>query len=271
MAENKVVFEAFVIFNIQLNKGLVSKSKIIEKIQKDTSLNNIEKQLSLEAILVKIAADWQFYILNIFSYCIALNTDKLQNQLDLSLPKKLSFNNAYAILNGLNFFTFRSSSELKNLSKKYIIENLNPFLKIEQAYINDIDELSILRNYITHKSNNAKKRLLKFYQNNVKLKLEKDEFISPGEYLMKSYHDGQYEVRFIDSLLSKLSVVSLEIWEFLDKNSYEYIFKEYDELEKSYNANPEKMDLEHLENEFFRTIHKMNLVFDQLDNERDKK
>jgi hypothetical protein len=266
---SKITFEPFVKFNIQFYLELRSLIALSKHIQSDTTLEVSERSLSQEALLVKIAAEWEFYILNIFSYCASLNTETLQDTLELKLPPKIGFYNAYAILNGINFLTFRGGDELIGKSKKYIHPDHNPFIHLSRQSLKASDEINILRNYISHKSQNAKKRLLKFYEGKERLNYKTETFLKPGDYLMMSFDDKGDKIIFSHSLYGILTAISVEIWKFLDRKSYDFIYAEYDNLEASIKKeNSEEIEL--LKTTFFQAICKMENVFEYLNEQIDK-
>lgn len=253
-----MTFEPFIKFNISFFKEIETIIILAEKMNLEKDISKQEQIIMQEAFLVKLAAEWEFYCLNILAYCISLNTSKLSNELHLSLPKKIGFNNSYAILNGVNFITIKGSDDLISKSKKYICEENNPFLKIDRNLLKQLDTVIILRNYIAHQSDNAKERLNKLYiSKNLK-------FMKAGEYLLSFFENTDYSNS--RKLFAGLATISTEIWKILDANSYNYIYGEYDALEKAMAKNPDsKEKFEALKNEFFKAIEKMKNVFEILE------
>lgn len=218
--ESTIVFAPFVKFVVEFHNSTKTYGELLRtKIQKVELFSSQDLDLIEEAFLVKTVAEWEQFLLNIFTYCVAIDTTALAEHLDLDLSKTIRVDNAYAILNGLNFFNIRSADEIKGLSKKIITPENNPFLDISNDVLKKIDEVYILRNFISHKSKNAKKRLVTMYKN----KYQINQFISPGEFLRVKQEDGLFRSDYYFGIFMTISIL---IWKFLDPNSYKKIFDE---------------------------------------------
>lgn len=155
----------FVIFfkNIYYYEELIDKIIMAKKV----IWNKSYKKEIIEALSIKVLTEWESFIKNLLIDCFNKDTSKYSNYMWKSLPKHLTRNTCFCILSWLWFFDIKWMNEVKNLSKKIIIDKYNPFLlKSENVkdYYSNIDDFYIFRNYITHqsqKSYNSYKNLLK--------------------------------------------------------------------------------------------------------------
>ena len=179
----------------------------------------------IEAFTIKSICDWEWYIEKMISETLKNDTTKLSETIDLELPKKISTDECFAYLNGLNYFDLKNASNLKTISKKILIDDYNPFLKINNEAKNKIDEFYIIRNYVAHKSKKSKKSLINIYK-----KYEILEFIEAGEFLLSKGNEKSKTIIFQD-YGSAFWLSAFNILEFLYPKIYNWIVKE----EKIYN------------------------------------
>ena len=259
MKQNKITFEPFLKFNIIFYNEIEALIILSEKLNVEKEILSDEKSILHEAFLVKLAAEWEFYCHCILAYCISLNTQNLSRELHLNLPQKIGFNNAYAILNGVNFISIKGVDDLISKSKKYICTENNPFIKVDRKTLKNLDTILTFRNYIAHQSLTSKERLNKFYSSkNLK-------FMKPGDYLLMNYDKDNYSN--CRALFAALATLSTEIWKILDLTSYNFVYGEYETLEASLSEQPDSSDkFETLKEEFFKAIRKMESVFALLEN-----
>lgn len=172
-----------------------------------------------EAFVIKQVADWDNFVENVLAICLLTDTSKLSEHLDLDLPKKITFDNAKAIINGLNYFDIKSSGDIKGIAKKILVKENNPFQEIDKLCCTNIDEMYAIRNYIAHKSKKAKKRLMTIYQNRYNL----NEFIEPGIFFqeMSQENGDQWELYYATYLN-----VAVTIWKYLDEVTYNFVFED---------------------------------------------
>ena len=222
MEKDKIQFEPFMKFIIEFHNSSLSYNQLTNKVAENPIFTEDEIALVEEAFLVKHLAEWETFLHNIIVYCVAIDTSQLSKYLDLDLPKKLSFENATAVVHGLNYLSLTSSSELKGLAKKIITEQNNPFDQFQPKWLNHIDEVYALRNYVAHKSRKSKTNLMKMYANRHHIK----EFISPGSFLSKKEKNelGEYPKSHL-YYGSFMSIATL-IWKHLDSKSYNFVFED---------------------------------------------
>jgi hypothetical protein len=239
-----LIFEPFVRFVIEFHNQMELYVRILQnELEDNVKLQEQEVGLLYEAFLIKVTAEWELFLHNILAYCVALDTSAISNYLQLELPAKLSFDNSFAILNGLDFISITSVSELKNMVKKILSDRYNPFKAFETNFLNTIDEMYTLRNYIAHKSTRSKIRLGKMYKDRHQISI----FKTPGEFLTtKSTFRGN-EMTIFQDYLGTLLCIAVEIWKILDPASYLFVYED-DSTEEG----------------LFIGMAKMRLVFDRL-------
>lgn len=219
--DNKIEFEPFMKFVIEFHNASLFHNQLLNKIViRHDEFNEKEIASIEEAFLIKQIAEWETFIQNVIIYCVAIDTSKISEYLDLRLPKKVSFENSFAIVNGLNYLSVSSSSELKGLAKKIITENNNPFEQFEIKFLKKIDEAYVLRNYIAHKSKKSKSSLLKMYLNRYNI----NYFIVPGQFLSEKIKDEIGEYPRSHLYYGTFMTIATLVWKHLDNKSYSFVF-----------------------------------------------
>lgn len=220
---NKIQFEPFMKFVIEFHNASLSYNQLLNKISDNTKLFDENDIAAIEeAFLVKHLAEWETFIINIIVYSVAIDTNQVSKFLDLELSKKISFENATAVVNGLSYLSITSSSELKGLAKKIITEKNNPFEQFQMKFLNQIDEAYALRNYVAHKSRKSKNSLLKMYSNRYDIK----EFIEPGKFLAERIKDEVGDYPRSQLYYGSFMTMATMIWRHLDPKSYNFVFEE---------------------------------------------
>lgn len=191
----------------------------------------------IEAFAIKTLCDWEWYCEKMICECLQLDTTNLSNHLELKLPKEISTDECIAYLNGLGYFDLKNASNLKFISKKILVEKLNPFVKINSDAIKHIDDYYIIRNYIAHKSNKSKKSLMTAYNRN-----GQKTFIEAGEFLLskKSKYETELRIQYFEG---SFWLSTYNILEFLYPKTYNWIVRD----EEIYNDNCHKRFLKLLE------------------------
>lgn len=222
--EHKIQFEPFIKFVIEFHNTSLSYSNILNNkiAQHPEILDKKDMAQVEEAFLVKHMADWETFTLNILSYCVAIDTSKISEHLDLELPKKLSFDNAVAIINGLSYLSITSSSELKGLARKILSEKSNPYEQFTTKFLKTIDETYTLRNYIAHKSKKSKLSLQKMYKDRYQI----DTFIEPGDFLSQTLKNDIGEYPRSHQYYGNFMMIATMIWRHLDPKSYEFVYED---------------------------------------------
>ena len=143
-------------------------------------LGNNEKIEIFEAFIFKIDATWQSFVRSLFVDCLNKDLTKYSNSTFSDLPKHLPWQVCRAMVNGLNYFDFRTIEELKKIGKKYLVDKYNPFKEIPNDIGRQIDDFFTIRNFVTHQSHFSLNKLRLMYKNKYNLKRYK----KPGIFLM---------------------------------------------------------------------------------------
>ncbi|MGZ3837804.1 MAG: hypothetical protein ACXVPE_16300 [Bacteroidia bacterium] len=187
---------------------------------KGTLFGEFETEETLEAFSIKLLCDWEWFIERTLINCLIKDTTNLSSHLNIDLPKTITHDVGFAILNGTNYFDIKSTGNLKGLAKNILVRENNPFVEIKKDRCNSIDDFYIIRNYIAHKSEASKRSFKKLLLSKHNIK----DFIEPGKFLLK------YEENSTNILKNNFNVhacgfwvSALDIWEFLFPNSYKEI------------------------------------------------
>lgn len=139
-----------------------------------------DKRQIFEAFVLKVDSEWQSLIRSLFVSCLSIDTTRYSESTCSNVPKHLPWNVCRAMVNGLGFFDFRNLGDIKNLGKKYLVDECNPFKITYDSYGKKIDEFYSIRNFIAHKSHFSYGKLKLMYKNRYNI----DRFIKPGKFLM---------------------------------------------------------------------------------------
>ncbi|WP_157976817.1 hypothetical protein [Taibaiella helva] len=171
-------------------------------------------------MLLKQITEWELFCVNIMSFAIAQDTTKLSKYLNIKLPRKITIDNAHAIINGLNMFSIHSASELKKITSKIIVSRFNPFQQFLKPMLMPIDEAILIRNYIAHKSRASKNKLMMHYRKSCQL----ISFVEPGEYLAREKETvlGPFVCsQWYAWIFMNMAILS---WRLLDRSTYNIAF-----------------------------------------------
>lgn len=198
---------------------LMAYQRIYINLSKGGVLSNDAVVQIEEAFLLKLVTEWEVFSYDILTYCVSLDTKKLSKNLDLTLPSAITFDNAQAIINGMNFTSFSNIKELNVIAKGILVSKFNPFQQFLRPMTKHIDEAIIIRNYIAHKSNSSKQKLLKVYR-----AYGIRKFVEPGEFL-QIVRDFKIKTFSFSSLcymiFMSVAVITLRL---IDRNIYNLAF-----------------------------------------------
>ena len=138
------------------------------------------KQSIFEAFVLSICANWEILVEELLVDCLNKDASKYCDYTGYKLRRHLSRDECKAILIGINYLDFKSTENLKEISSNILIPECNPFIKIPAANGRKINEFFKIRNYLAHRSDAAKRSLLKLYQDRYGLKT----FVEPGRFLL---------------------------------------------------------------------------------------
>lgn len=247
--QKHVKFDPFLKFVIEFHNNSLSLNRILAtKIIPNKKLfNELEIAKIEEAFLIRHVAEWEIFLQNMLAYCVSLDATELSKFMHLQLPKKLGFDNAVAILNGLSYLSIQDSKNLKSIARKILVKEHNPFDQFQPICMNKIDEVYSLRNYAAHKSTKAKRSLLKMYKDRYNI----NEFIEPGIFLSTVIEDDEVgNLPRSNFYYGSFMTMATLIWRFLNKESYDFVWE--DDMSKE---------------GWLKGMAKMSLVFEQLTRE----
>jgi len=133
-----------------------------------------------ESVLLRLCAHWESFVEKEMVDCTNIDCSRLAEQVGVRLPKHLTLAMCEAILTGGRYLNWRSTGELKGLAKRVLPDNVNPFAKITAATQRKIDEIYVIRNYISHQSKASRRALIKMYETEYGLV----RFREPGAFLL---------------------------------------------------------------------------------------
>lgn len=151
----------------------------IEKSRRVVKARN-EKRDVFEAFVFRICANWEILIGDLLIDCFSKDTSMYKNFTGFNIPKNLPLETCKAIVLGTGYMDFKSIGDLKREAKRVLVPKCNPFDKIPSTKGDKIDEFFLIRNYLAHYSDAAKRNLDKLYKNKYNLR----KFIEPGQFLL---------------------------------------------------------------------------------------
>jgi hypothetical protein len=150
----------------------------------------------LESLVIRLCAIWEVFVGDEMIACLNIDSSKCKEELQLRLPKHLSKDLCEAILVGHGYMDFKSVGDIKSFARKVLPDDVNPFNFIRtNPTAKRIDELYIMRNYLSHYSSKSRRTLHKMYQDSWDLK----KFREPGDFLLA--YSGKRLVQYIGAFL----------------------------------------------------------------------
>jgi len=150
----------------------------------------------LESLVIRLCAIWEAFVDDEMIACLNIDSSKCKEELQLRLPKHLSKDLCEAILVGHGYMDFKSVGDIRNFAGRVLPDDVNPFKKIRtNPTAKRIDELYVMRNYLSHYSSKSRRTLHKMYQTAWHLK----KFREPGNFLLAYY--GKRLFQYIDAFL----------------------------------------------------------------------
>ena len=158
-------------------------------------VNHEDKLEILESLVIRLCALWEAFIEDELIDCLNIDCSKYREELQLKLPQHPTTDLCEAILVGPRYLDFKNASDIKGFAKNILPEDVNPFNLIRPATEKRINELYIMRNYLSHYSGKSRRTLMKMYQNSWGLK----NFCQPGDFLIA--YRGKRLIKYIAALL----------------------------------------------------------------------
>lgn len=237
MESKQVEFGPCLNFIIPFHNRTLDLANVAKKHQQANNIFSFKEKIIIEeAFLVKHIAEWEIFLQNIFAYCVSQDTSKLNQYFGIKLASRIGFNNAYTILNGVDFLSLTSAEKIRNMGTKILSPAYNPFAGLDKAQLKSVDELYTIRNYLVHKSRRSREKLEKMYKN----AHGKMTFIEPGEFLTETVQLGVISMPRSQHYFGGFLSMSIDIWKFLDPSSYGFVYED-DKTEKGLLKGMEKM------------------------------
>jgi hypothetical protein len=143
-----------------------------------------EKTELLEAFALRLVTLWEVFVEDVLVACLNRDTSRYAQSYGLSLRKHLSADECRAMLTGVRYLDFRSVGDLQRVARQTLV--VNPFTAIPRATSRKIDELIVMRNYLSHYSGRAKRALAEVYRNTYRMQ----RFREPGNFLWADTRRG---------------------------------------------------------------------------------
>ena len=138
-----------------------------------------DKRDLMEAILLRVCARWERFVETQLVVCVNRNPQKLGEYLQADVPAHPSKSLCRALLYGRGYRDFKSCGELKGTARAALPPAKNPFDRIRSEDESLIDEAFQIRNYLSHYSDHARRKLARVYLERYKLR----RFREPGQFL----------------------------------------------------------------------------------------
>ncbi|MBM4433063.1 MAG: hypothetical protein FJ025_03600 [Chloroflexi bacterium] len=139
-----------------------------------------EKRNVFEAYVFRICANWEILVEDLLIDCLNKDTTRYADFTGYKIPTHISREMCCAIILGISYLDFKSTHNLKDVSKKILVPACNPFTEIPRANGAKIGDFFAFRNYLAHYSDAAKRALEKIYKNKYNLA----KFREPGDFLL---------------------------------------------------------------------------------------
>lgn len=155
---------------------------LLEKIEraKHTVKYRDEKRSIFEAFVLRICANWEILVEDLFIDCFSKDTSMFRSFTGFKIDRHINRETCKAIILGTQYFDFKSIDDLKKQAKQTIIPQCNPFKGIPKLNGSKIDEFFKIRNYLAHYSDAARRSLDKVYKRQYGLR----RFVEPGAFLL---------------------------------------------------------------------------------------
>ena len=171
---------------------------LLGRIRNSKELNLLNKREIHEAYVINILVAWEVFVEELFVYCLKQDTSRYAQSRGLILPRKVSADLAKSMISGIGYFDFKGTSHIKKIAIGNLAPRNNVFSVMPKHDCGLIDMFVSMRNYIAHRSRNARRSLEKKYSS-----LYKMGFREPGNFLLNPVpgagRERIYMADFIDS------------------------------------------------------------------------
>ena len=172
---------AFDRFLLELGFYRLFLSEIVKPDVRITQVD-MEKQMILEALAVKIHANWEIFTGDLMVDCLSCDTTQYANSMGVEVPLHPSRDVCEFMLTGAGITSMGDIKKVRGKAKDLLDPEHNPFQEISNVDISKIDEFRLIRNCIAHQSRRAKRSVRNIYLRECK----RDDFANPGDFLSTS-------------------------------------------------------------------------------------
>lgn len=172
-----------------------------ELLHKSRKMTKNEKQIFLEALLLRSCALWENFLEDEVVYLIILEPETFKKYLGLTPKTRLNIKLVRAILYADKYQDYHGLEQWQGYFNKILDKSYNPFQKIPKERIQKIIFTYKIRNYLSHYSDFSKKKLFDAYKKDYSYQ----KFLEPGVFLLK-----QRGINF-EKLIHNFSLVSVSM------------------------------------------------------------
>lgn len=157
-----------------------------------------EKRIIIEGLLLRACARWESFLEIEVVSLVNMDKNKLLDELDLPTNSVVNQRVIKAILFSTSYKDFHDLERSKGFYRRFIADNYNLFDKISKEQINKSRMVYKLRNYLSHYSEFAKKKLEQEYKQTYGYSV----FMTPGRFLVSK--SGEH----FETLVHNFSLIS---------------------------------------------------------------
>lgn len=194
MKENEKIEKRFLNFENSLNELIKLGLELISKVE-NIELLNKNKELLLESLLLRACALWERFIENEINNLIILDTSKFLDYFGLPPKTDVNLKLIKAIIYSDRYKDFKDLDQSIPYFSKILVDKYNYFKAITGEKKKYLSFTYKIRNYLSHYSDYAKKKLLNSYKEDYQC----SNFIEPGKFLLKN--KGKYFEKLIHNFV----------------------------------------------------------------------
>ena len=121
--------------------------------------SSVEKRDIAESVVLRVCSWWEYFVDEHLVDCVNCDSSQLSQFFGVTIPPHPSKALCQVLLFGDTYRDFKSVSDLKGFSKKVLPGTSNPFSAISVTHAKLIDEVYVIRNYLSHYSFRAGRSL----------------------------------------------------------------------------------------------------------------
>jgi hypothetical protein len=166
-------------FELKIEKLLQYSSEIIYKVPRTVKINQEEKRLILEALILRACAFWESFLGEEVIFCALLDDTYFKKEFGLSHNMRLNDELVRAIIFSDKYRDLHDLERSKGFLRKILSPTNNPVPHVSNEQIRKINFVYTIRNYLSHYSSFSRKILMESYKDIYAL----SRFQEPGVFL----------------------------------------------------------------------------------------